>query len=233
MSSDTKEGKSTLARLLESALFTDIKVFAGPERQEFNLHRGILSVNSEFFKIACQPGRFKEGNSGEVELPEIKAEVFSLVVVWLYDGGFTFPDDYSEIVIEVYRAAEFLQIPGLQTAVVQAILTYSKLELPGKTEEKRYQFFGFFVAFCPVCRSSDLPLLIECASEVSSSYYFCPTILLEKFEDKSAGMFAATIMGVKHAGAGGCARCRETCLVPGPGSRERITVKRRGHLILV
>ncbi|EGX44518.1 hypothetical protein AOL_s00188g186 [Orbilia oligospora ATCC 24927] len=210
MSSNTKEGKSTLARLLESALFTDVKVFAGPKRQEFNLHRGVLSVNSEFFKIACQRDRFKEGNSGEIELPEIKAEVFSLVVTWLYDGGFTFPDDYPEIVIEVYRAAEFLQIPGLQAGVVQAILAYSELELPGKTEDKRYQFFGFFVAFCAVCRSSDLPLLIKCASEVSSGPSLCPTILLEKFEDRSAGMFAATIMGVKHAGFGGCSRCRET-----------------------
>ncbi|KAF3129163.1 hypothetical protein TWF569_010601 [Orbilia oligospora] len=212
MSSDTKEGKSTLARLLESALFTDIKVFSGPERQEFNLHRGILSVNSEFFKIACQPGRFKEGNSGEIELPEIKAEVFSLVVTWLYDGGFTFPGDYPEIVIEVYRAAEFLQIPRLQTDVVQVVVNFSKAALPGTTEtseKNRYIFFGFFVRFCAVCRSSDLPLLIECAQECSSSYNFCPTILLKQFEDKSIGMFAAAIMGVKHVKCGRCIECIE------------------------
>ncbi|KAF3207493.1 hypothetical protein TWF106_004915 [Orbilia oligospora] len=212
MSSDTKEGGSTLARLLESSLFTDIKVFAGLERQEFNLHRGILSVNSEFFKIACQRDRFKEGNSGEVELPEIKADVFSLVVIWLYDGGFTFPDDYREIVTEVYRAAEFLQIPRLQTDVVQAVVNFSKAALPGTTEtseKNRYIFFGFFVRFCTVCKSSDLPLLIECAQECSTRYNFCPTLLLTQFEDKSTGIFAAAIMGVKHVKCGRCLVCLE------------------------
>ncbi|KAM0708098.1 hypothetical protein Q7P35_004747 [Cladosporium inversicolor] len=58
--------KAGFATLYESEAFSDCVVTCGPKI--FNLHKAILSGQSEYFMKALQSGKFKEGNTGVIKL---------------------------------------------------------------------------------------------------------------------------------------------------------------------
>jgi hypothetical protein len=60
-----------------------LNVGSGPNKQKFSVHKELLGRKSPALKAAFD-GRFKEGHTNEMELPEDDPEAFSLLVSWLY-----------------------------------------------------------------------------------------------------------------------------------------------------
>lgn len=58
-------------------------VRSGPNKQKFSVHKELLGRKSPALKAAFD-GRFKEGHTNEMNLPEDDLEAFSLLVSWLY-----------------------------------------------------------------------------------------------------------------------------------------------------
>ncbi len=60
-------------------------VLVGPEEHRFDLHKGLISSRSGFFKAAFM-GKFKEAD-GNLTLPEQDPATFRYFVYWLYTGS--------------------------------------------------------------------------------------------------------------------------------------------------
>ena len=60
-------------------------VLVGPQKYRFDLHKGLISSRSGFFKAAFM-GKFKEAD-GILTLPEQDSATFRYFVYWLYTGS--------------------------------------------------------------------------------------------------------------------------------------------------
>lgn len=70
-----------------SCLGTDlVKLYVGPKRKEFGVHKSLLCKSSHFFDAALN-GPYIEGQEGKMYLPEDDPGAFSLYVEWLYRGS--------------------------------------------------------------------------------------------------------------------------------------------------
>lgn len=69
-------------------------IYAGPKRKKFTIYRNLLTAQSDFFKAALCGG-FKEGETGEVYLPENDPRGLEVHVHKLYRGSL--PADFSEV----------------------------------------------------------------------------------------------------------------------------------------
>lgn len=56
----------------------------GSEAREYQLHKIFLISQSDFLKVACLNPNFKEERTSTIKLPDIHADVFDIVVYWLY-----------------------------------------------------------------------------------------------------------------------------------------------------
>jgi len=111
------------------------RVFVGPEKKEFAIHKNLLVAASDFFHKALNRP-FTEGSSQEVSLPEHDAEVFELFCDWLYAHTWvgliadsralstikqSVPDDMCWL--KVFQLADSLLIPGLQLDAYNCIIS--------------------------------------------------------------------------------------------------------------
>ncbi|KAK6330422.1 hypothetical protein TWF696_003519 [Orbilia brochopaga] len=113
--------QTTLQTILKEKIFTDTTIYVGEDSTPFHLHRAIISHHSEVFRVACT-GPFVESVSGEIHLPSLDPEVFSVVVNWMYDGGLRIHDCSFAAVHGAYLCAEQLQMPALQAAIYNKVL---------------------------------------------------------------------------------------------------------------
>ncbi|TIA67442.1 hypothetical protein D6C76_08689 [Aureobasidium pullulans] len=58
---------ATIAKLHESGAYSDLKIVCGSET--YNVHKAIICPQSTFFKAACRPNAFQEGQTGVIEIP--------------------------------------------------------------------------------------------------------------------------------------------------------------------
>ncbi|KAF3194857.1 hypothetical protein TWF225_005474 [Orbilia oligospora] len=103
-------------QLLRDPKFTDVKVLVGFNEREYNLHRNIISVGSNFFEATCREGNgFTESAEKLIKLPDIEPEEFDVIIKWIYRGGYTLPEYIeSDDFCAVLQAADFLGVKDLK-----------------------------------------------------------------------------------------------------------------------
>ncbi|KAI7087131.1 hypothetical protein KC356_g4419 [Hortaea werneckii] len=69
----TDELTLAVNRLWEDRTHADLTIICLP--RQWKVHKAILCSRSEFFKAACQPGRFKEGRDNVITLPSHKDDL--------------------------------------------------------------------------------------------------------------------------------------------------------------
>ena len=72
----------------------------GPEKQDFGVHKGFLCQRSKFFQAAFN-GFFAEASKGTIELLEEDSAIFDIVVIWLYEGQLTEPQNGEDVKCQV------------------------------------------------------------------------------------------------------------------------------------
>lgn len=110
--------------LMNNSAFSDITVLVGNEETSFLLHRAILYEKSQFFEAALKSGAgaFKEAREGVVKLPDMQADVFKLVLLWIYGSKLDLKTSTRQIVVGAYEAADFLGIRGFRKCITELIL---------------------------------------------------------------------------------------------------------------
>ncbi|KAF3162257.1 hypothetical protein EYR41_004838 [Orbilia oligospora] len=114
-------GRGSLLSLLANPRFSDVNVIVGEERMQYDLHRAIICLQSTFFEAACKEG-FIEGNTREINLPDIEPDAFETIATWLYSGGFSFKGKLSkEKFCDLYAATDYLGIDSLKRAMMSTL----------------------------------------------------------------------------------------------------------------
>lgn len=92
-------------------------IYAGPKRKKFTIHKDLLVAQSDFFKAALC-GAFREGETGEVYLPENDPLGLEVLVHKLYRGSLpanfsrvTGGRGYSRALVEYYVLADRILSP--------------------------------------------------------------------------------------------------------------------------
>ena len=76
--------KATRAYGVGSEHFQEtVTLVVGSEKKAYNVHIGLLSFYSDYFRAAFQ-GSFKEAIERKMELPGVTKDVFERFQVWLY-----------------------------------------------------------------------------------------------------------------------------------------------------
>ncbi|KAF2493988.1 hypothetical protein BU16DRAFT_619183 [Lophium mytilinum] len=105
--------------------FDDIvSVIVGEEKKAFRVHKGVLTYHSAFFAAALD-GKFKEGVTQIVELPEDEVSVFQVVYCWLYTGRLYNPPEHPpssspSTAAEHFAGAE--QVPLFETLICKVFV---------------------------------------------------------------------------------------------------------------
>ncbi|EWC46658.1 hypothetical protein DRE_04145 [Drechslerella stenobrocha 248] len=120
---------STIDAPLYTTQYTDLKIYAGEEAREFDVHRHILAVHSEFFKVACQNPHFKEGAEQVIRLPTVDAGTMTRLLRWFYQGPLELPSDWTsddsyDRIMDMLNSADYLGIPTLVKAISEATPSY-------------------------------------------------------------------------------------------------------------
>jgi hypothetical protein len=91
------------------------------------VHQNLITAASKFFASAFEAG-FAETVSKEIQLPETNSKLFEAFVCRLYNSTYTASDCLKEhkanddtTLLDLYRMADALMIPGLQLYVVREI----------------------------------------------------------------------------------------------------------------
>ncbi|KAH7011365.1 hypothetical protein EDB80DRAFT_876030 [Ilyonectria destructans] len=142
MKLDTTTSKALQASLIaaESGVYSDLLIKCGTD--EYYVHKILLCTRSPFFAKACD-GPFKEGQNGEIDLPDDDPEAVSAMICYLYRGCYprveadaerpqmkrlgegwnvetygeetiALQDEYLCLHAKVYAIAEKYQISGLK-----------------------------------------------------------------------------------------------------------------------
>ncbi|KAF4999389.1 hypothetical protein FGRMN_2530 [Fusarium graminum] len=82
------EHSRSLARLLETGDYSDLTIVCGDYRHQ--VHKSVVCTRSHFFKAACD-GKFKEAQTGEVQLPDDDPVAVRMMVEYLYHHMYTPP----------------------------------------------------------------------------------------------------------------------------------------------
>ena len=99
----------------------------GPEKQDFGVHKGLLCQRSKFFQAAFI-GSFAETSKGTIELPEEDSAIFDIVLIWLYKGQLTEPQDGEDVkchviqLIDIFIFGDKFGIRDLCNAAVDRII---------------------------------------------------------------------------------------------------------------
>lgn len=114
-------------------------ILVGVIQQKFSVHKKLICASSRYFNTAFNGG-FAETQSGVIKFPDIEPKIFGLFNQWIYAtprqigeplyecAGDTecHPD---ELLLHVYRFADYLVIPGLKCLALQQIReTFSACE---------------------------------------------------------------------------------------------------------
>ncbi len=127
-----------------------VKVFVGPEEEEFVIHKNLLCASSKFFERALNSG-FVEDKLQELRLPEEQAALFAFFSDWLYNIGDVSSSMiqarkqqyFDEYFLTVYRMADRLMIRGLQVLAFHRIKeTFTHLEKILPSREFLRSLFG-------------------------------------------------------------------------------------------
>lgn len=105
-----------------------VTFIVGKEAQKFTVHKNLATHYSPFFEKAFNSG-FVEGQTQEMVLEDVEADIFGYVVNWLYTQKIIHPDDEEIQLLEFAKlwvlAGRFL-IPRLQNKAIRRIgKTYS------------------------------------------------------------------------------------------------------------
>ena len=95
---------------------TTTTVYAGEQREPYEIHKDILCHASPFFAAAFNKDHnFTEGASGNVEFPEIRSDEFEYLIQWTYTK--TLMSEEFDVkkpsffrLVRLYILAEYLQI---------------------------------------------------------------------------------------------------------------------------
>jgi BTB/POZ domain len=101
-----------------------VRIFVGPERVEYNLHKELLCERSSFFQAAFE-GPFQEGQEKVMNLPEDSMASFEILVLYVY-GSALAPVAPRKVgaYIRLYGLAEKLCMENLANEVVDMILVF-------------------------------------------------------------------------------------------------------------
>ncbi|KAK6495151.1 hypothetical protein TWF481_003179 [Arthrobotrys musiformis] len=179
-----------LSLMLESGDYSDITVFAGPDRVPFKLHRAVICQTSDFFKAACKHS-FKEGNTKEIYLREIDPSTFRWIADWQYGKK----DKYNETwtsgreELGIFKAADFLQIKRLRSEILESLTKSCREKLRELKRPRAYptyperkgvtaparppdidavadEVWANFAKICDISHQEDLDALISIAAEI-------------------------------------------------------------------
>ncbi|KAF3941959.1 hypothetical protein ABW19_dt0207409 [Dactylella cylindrospora] len=108
---------------------TDLTIFAGENETRFEVHRCIVTLDSEFLKVICQNTHFKEGIQHVVRLPTMDADTVRNILGWFYQLPLELPEDPItdegyEKSINLLNAADYLGIPKIIPKVVDIVENY-------------------------------------------------------------------------------------------------------------
>jgi hypothetical protein len=112
----------SIFNVTNSAFDGTIRVFVGPDRVVFDVHRVMVCELSPFFNKAIN-GPFREAEKKEVELPDDEPHIFTGVMNWIYRKTFN-PDLYTISWLDLAKfwiIADKLDIPPLQHQAIHAI----------------------------------------------------------------------------------------------------------------
>ncbi|EPS45876.1 hypothetical protein H072_197 [Dactylellina haptotyla CBS 200.50] len=124
---------SVMEAVIEAPLYTseyaDLTLLVGEDATEFQVHRGIVTLYSKFFKVVCQNPNFREGQERVIRLPELDAETVKRLLQWFYQAPLEIPsdiisDDGYEVTINLLNAADFLEIDDVIKMITDATEDY-------------------------------------------------------------------------------------------------------------
>jgi hypothetical protein len=72
----------------------------------FSVHEHLLIEYAEYFRAALEPGRWQEGTTKTVKMPEDKPEVFDLYVSWLYTRTLPTVPDHADVDADPFPAGD-------------------------------------------------------------------------------------------------------------------------------
>ncbi|RCN44844.1 BTB/POZ domain protein [Ancylostoma caninum] len=104
----SSQTSDVLPAMLASGRFSDFVVVV--EGREFNLHRCVLAATSQYFS-AMLKAQTLEASEGRVELKDISADVFEIIVRYTYDVKGPQTD---EITMDLIKAVDMLMMDGLK-----------------------------------------------------------------------------------------------------------------------
>ncbi|EGX46035.1 hypothetical protein AOL_s00110g199 [Orbilia oligospora ATCC 24927] len=184
-----------LMQILHDRENSDVTVTVGPKDTQYYLHRVVICPSSAFFKMALKPKRFKEGYTGEVNLPEMKPDIFDVIARYMYSAELTVTPAYGDNIIDIYEGAGFLQIPDLQEAIFKNLTEFMSTHMEGLRKSQRKELLSFFIKFCDCCSKSDLGKLTRCAEFLFVEFDMTPEDFLTEFETNEASyLFMAAVM---------------------------------------
>ena len=119
-----------------------VHITVGPEKEDFEIHKGLLTKHSDYFRAALS-GCFKEANEGVIVLEGEDVKAFAIFHTWLYtsklvdvvngeDAGFTL-----EEIARVYCLGDRYIVPGLKNTIIDRVIA-------GWVKEKGYPFLLVF-----------------------------------------------------------------------------------------
>ncbi|KAI4743409.1 hypothetical protein E4T50_06207 [Aureobasidium sp. EXF-12298] len=115
-----------------------VSLLVGPNKEKYNLHKGLLCFYSDFFRAAFK-GSFKEAEEGKIELPDVGTEVFEAFQVWLYSRSLRVSENHGDssdrppflsfhTLAHLWVLGDKYQIPLLQNCAIDALLEKLKEE---------------------------------------------------------------------------------------------------------
>ena len=99
--------KSIMDLCLEDGLFADVTI--NVDGKEFNLHRLVLSAQSSFFR-SMFTSNLKESHNRCIELKDVSAKVFQLLVDYIYHGTIKL---MVEDLQDTYEMSDMYQLTAL------------------------------------------------------------------------------------------------------------------------
>lgn len=172
--------------------YTDFEVFAGPEEIKYCLHKAIVCPQSDYLTAVVKESCV-EGQTCQVNLPEISPATFDQLVKWLYCSGL--PDLFVNGVQEesiqrsiyyLYTGSYYLGVTDIQKEILKQLAEYTQSVVAGMdewtTEEDFKPSVGalqFINRLSKTCRSSDCELLKTAARSLMPVFSFLRQSKLE------------------------------------------------------
>lgn len=99
-----------------------ITIYVGEKRKEFIIHKKLACETSEFFQAAFS-GKFEEGKSNTMHMPEDHPGAFELFVKWVYRDAIPVADTRSHLnsLYYLYFLADKLCLSTLKDMTIDAI----------------------------------------------------------------------------------------------------------------